>query len=282
MRWIDIYQALLNSLTLDVSKGEKESIIRWLMEDRSGISWSTHTTDKNTEADLRITDFENDLKRLNSGEPLQHILGYTEFYGRRFKVTPNVLIPRPETELLIIPVKQFLQENANPHILDIGTGSGCIAITLALELQHGVVFATDKSTEALNVARENARLNGVAVEFIRHDILQDKLDFENLDVVVSNPPYIRLSERKTMSVQVTQHEPHLALFVPDEDPMVFHRAIAEKSRAALKPGGLVLLEINEALGKASSHELEHAGFQQVTIIKDLDGKDRFVSGRTPR
>ena len=271
----ELYQALLRKLTLPVDEGEKQAMIRWLLEDRVGLSAAELMTEKNVAVEPRH--FDEDIKRLNLHEPLHYVLGHADFHGRRFRVNSSVLIPRPETELLVRHVVETLGPEDKGSLLDIGTGSGCIAISLALELPGFTVLATDVDPSALAVARDNARLLGAAVRFRQHNILEEELSFEDLDAVVSNPPYIRKKESDTMAPNVLGFEPHHALFVPDDDPLVFHRAIARKARLALKPGGLLAMEINEALGAATREEVERAGFSSVVIHPDLDGKDRFVT-----
>jgi len=259
---------------------EKRAIVHWILENRLGLSRSQILI--GTPVRAAYADFTPEIQRLNQGEPLQYILGYSEFLGRRFEVSAAVLIPRPETELMIEIALETLTPLQGPRIWDIGTGSGCIAVTLALELKNARVYGSDVSKAALEVARGNAARFGADVEFVQHNILEDPVSLEQLDAIVSNPPYIRSSERSGMSSSVTGHEPETALFVPDEDPLLFHRVIADKSLKALNHGGLLVLEINEALGPASAAALSRSGFQDVAIRKDLDGKDRFVFGFTPR
>jgi release factor glutamine methyltransferase len=275
MRSRDLYDALTRALTIPVSADEKQAIIRWLLEERSGLNTADLMAGK--EIPLQPRHFEQDIKRLNDGEPLQYLLGHAEFYGRRFKVNKSVLVPRPETELLVGHVVDRLGKDCRATLLDIGTGSGCIAITLALELPGCKVIATDVDPHALSVARENARLLNATVDFRLNNILTEELPHSLLDAVVSNPPYIRTNEKMALPDNVKGHEPHGALFVPDDDPLVFHRAIAQKAKLALNPGGLLGMEINEALGSMTKKVVEQAGFTGVTIHQDLDGKDRFVS-----
>jgi release factor glutamine methyltransferase len=219
-------------------------------------------------------------QRINKHEPVQYILGEAEFFGHVFKVNASVLIPRPETEFLIHEILHYanLQKKHNLKILDIGTGSGCIPITLKKELPEASVTATDISLDALIVAKENAATLHAPVDFIHHDILAQDIPQSDLDVVVSNPPYIAQAEETAMNSNVLQYEPHLALFVPDDDALKFYKAIAVKAREVLVQGGLLIVEINERFGYETAALLKANQFHHVTIIKDLDGKDRIVKG----
>jgi release factor glutamine methyltransferase len=198
-------------------------------------------------------------------------------------VNPGVLIPRPETEELVLLVTDHFKERntSAPRLLDIGTGSGCISITLALEIPEATVFATDVSKEALVTATENAAMLDARVKFFNSDILTNDIPVGELDAIVSNPPYIPLSEKETMKNNVIRFEPSLALFVPDEDPMKFYKAICGRALGALIPGGLLVFEINERLGSDVVNVLTRAGFHNVQIVKDLFGKERIVKGLRP-
>ncbi|HOX82079.1 MAG TPA: peptide chain release factor N(5)-glutamine methyltransferase, partial [Chryseolinea sp.] len=229
---------------------EKQSITYQLMENIFGLT----QTDILSEKHIDISAFEillaDILKRINSHEPLQYILGEAYFFGRKFKVNSSVLIPRPETEELVNLIISEMKRRPTLsteriRIMDIGTGSGCIPISLGLEIQNAEVFAIDISEGALEVAKQNAHDLHAGVQFMQLDILNADIPFQNLDVVVSNPPYIALSEMKMMSNNVVDYEPHLALFVEENDPLVFYRVIATKSKSVLKPGGLLVVEINE-------------------------------------
>jgi release factor glutamine methyltransferase len=213
--------------------------------------------------------------RLEYEEPIQYILGETEFYGLIFKVDRRVLIPRQETEELVHLVIQR-EKTGKISILDIGTGSGCIAVTLGVNM-HGIkAAACDISEEALEVAALNAGRNGAEVSFFTHDIT-GSLPLPGIyDVSVSNPPYVRLSERAGMQRNVLDYEPYQALFVPDEDPLVFYRHIARECRKSLIPGGRLYLEINENLPLQVYGLLEESGYAGIEIINDLNGKPRIV------
>lgn len=279
MRSDELLDNLINAITLPVSEGEKRAIVRWLMEDRLGHSLAEIQSGINVDKDEAA--FESDLRRINRHEPLQYILGHMDFYGRRFSVSPAVLIPRPETELMVHHVINTVGKSFSGKVIDIGTGSGCIAISLALELPQSQVFATDIDLAALNIATQNAANLGARVTFLQHDILHEPLPLQQLDVVVSNPPYILEAERSSMSKNVTAFEPPGALFVPDRNPLVFHRAIAQKAATALNPGGLFVMELNEELGPETAECVMRAGYSGVALLKDLDGKNRFVTGSLP-
>lgn len=252
------------------------------------------------------------FRRMASGEPLQYVTGKAYFYGREFNVTPDVLIPRPETELLCRAVIDFVKMKSEVRILDLCTGSGCIAWTLALEIPGAQVVAVDISEGALAVASaqdfadEMSRTCAVAPDFLKADVLSCHPEPSlchpepslchpepslchpersegslpsHFDIIVSNPPYVMDSEKALMRKNVLDHEPHLALFVPDDDPLLFYRAVAQWALQLLKPGGFGIVEINEALGEETAEIYRRNGFSAVTIIKDLNDKDRFVSFR---
>ena len=260
------------------------------------------------EPDLRLSESELltlhfAVKELLKNKPVQYIIGETEFCGMRFFVNENVLIPRPETEEL---VNQLIscsvnQLTVNPHpsfrpdierremgaekspanisILDIGTGSGCIAISLAKLLKDSDITAVDISEKALEVARKNAEANEVNVHFVLDDILKPsiaELIDNQFDIIVSNPPYVCESEKSEMRANVLGHEPSSALFVPDSDPLIFYRKILEFAQKALKPDGEVWFEINEKFGKETAELCREMGFKNVEIIKDFRGKERVV------
>ncbi|NOZ34542.1 MAG: peptide chain release factor N(5)-glutamine methyltransferase [Chlorobi bacterium] len=226
------------------------------------------------------------INRLKTYEPLQYIIGFTEFYGLNFKVTPDVLIPRPETEEL---VELIISENKSEKILkifDIGTGSACIAISLAANLPRASVFASDISERALNIARSNASDNNVEISFIQEDILNvvGKESFASerrltFDIIVSNPPYIRLSEKQYMNRNVLDFEPESALFVKDENPLIFYSAITKYALKHLSENGKLYFEINEFFGNEIKALLVSSGFSEVRIIKDINGKDRITAGQ---
>ncbi len=214
------------------------------------------------------------VNRLLQHEPIQYILGETEFYGLKFSVTPDVLIPRNETEEL---VQHIITENPsfNGNILDIGTGSGCIAVSLAKNMNNAHVLACDISTNAIETAKKNAKINNVNIVFFKHDILSNHTSNTKFDIIVSNPPYITEKEKNMMEPNVLKHEPHTALFVPNSDPLIFYNAIAGFAHKALSTDGVLWLEINEAYGKATCELLSEYGFNAI-VIKDINGRDRIV------
>lgn len=222
-------------------------------------------------APQRVADI---VARLQRHEPLQYILGTARFHGHRFKVTPAVLIPRPETEQL---VDLIIEENpgSDLRVLDMGTGSGCIAISLARALKFARVDALDVSRDALAVARDNAASLKVKVRFFESDMLAPQ-PAATYDIIVSNPPYITWSERELMERNVKDHEPAQALFVPDNDPLLFYKAIASYAKQSLEKGGRLYLEINQRFGAEVKRLLEDCGFDEVRIVVDSFGKDRFA------
>lgn len=223
-------------------------------------------------------------ERLKRNEPVQYVLGEAWFAGRKFKVNKNVLIPRPETEEL---VNWVLKESQKPkvksqNILDVGTGSGCIPITIKKKLPLARITAIDVCSEALFTATENAIEHDVEVDFILLDFLDEEkwAALGQFDSIVSNPPYVKQSEKDTMHVRVKEFEPDLALFVPDNDPLLFYRKLSDFSLKHLKPGGSLFVEINEALGDTVVDLFMSAGFKNIELKKDMQGKDRMVMATT--
>jgi len=222
------------------------------------------------------------LKRLKSQEPIQYIIGSTEFYGLPFHVNKHVLIPRPETEELVEWILDEIKEERQKtkdkslQILDIGTGSGCIPIALKKNLPLTNISAIDVSKEALKVAKKNAQLNEVEILLLEKNILNTEQLDQTYDIIVSNPPYVRELEKVEIKNNVLENEPHLALFVEDHDPLIFYRKIAELARVHLKEGGMLFFEINQYLGKEMLEMLHLFGFQNVVLKKDLFGNNRMI------
>lgn len=215
--------------------------------------------------------------RLMEGEPVQYVLGRAEFCGRWFDVRPGVLIPRPETEELCAWITADSKASGSPKVLDIGTGSGCIAITLQLDMPESNVTAWDISADALDVAHENAKQLGANVNFVKLDALNAKPEGE-WDVIVSNPPYICEKEKKDMAVNVLEHEPHTALFVPDADPLLFYRAITRLAVQTLNKGGRLYFEINPIYADDTCHMMRAEGMSAVELRSDMYGMQRMAKG----
>ncbi|WP_299392597.1 peptide chain release factor N(5)-glutamine methyltransferase [uncultured Gelidibacter sp.] len=233
----------------------------------------------------KVEKFDNAIKRLKKHEPIQYIIGTTEFYGLLFNVNESTLIPRPETEELVDWITNSTSEKEALSILDIGTGTGCIAISLAKSKPDASVFAIDVSKKALAVAKSNAKLNTVSTEFIELDILNWEhnsadvgIDTKKFDVIVSNPPYVRELEKAEMSANVLKHEPALALYVEDDDPLIFYTAITKFAQKHLNANGRLFFEINQYLGEEMIQLLKTSGFESVELKKDMFGNDRMVSG----
>lgn len=233
--------------------------------------------------DTQATELLSLLNQLESGKPVQYILGEAEFYGLPFQVNSSVLIPRPETEELVKWVLDTCQENRlnKPRILDVGTGSGCIPISLKKHLPEAPISALDISEIALATARKNAQINNLEVDFILQDVLAPDVQLGQYDIFISNPPYVTLAEKAQMRSNVLDHEPHTALFVPDNDPLVFYRRIADLAASHLSPKGYLFFEINEHLGSETVAMLQEKGFSEIELRKDLPGKDRMVRCRLP-
>lgn len=239
------------------------------------IHLETHTPLSETLVDA----FRKVMWRLRAGEPIQYVLGETEFAGLTFRLNADTLIPRPETEELVLwVINEKLPDK--PRVLDVGTGSGCIAVAIAKALPDADVRGIDISPEAVAQAEENARLNGVRGNFEARDILRaERWVWPDFDVIVSNPPYVRESEKAGMASRVLDYEPGRALFVPDEDPLLFYRAIADFGRKHLVPGGFLFFEINEALGTEVLALLRDSGYEGLELRKDVFDKPRLVRGR---
>lgn len=217
------------------------------------------------------------FSRLMEGEPVQYVLGRAEFSGRWFNVRPGVLIPRPETEELCAWITADSKASGSPKVLDIGTGSGCIAITLQLDMPESRVTAWDISADALDVARENAQQLGANVNFVKQDALSVKPEGE-WDVIVSNPPYICEKEKKNMAANVLEHEPHTALFVPDADPLLFYRAVTRLAVQTLNKGGRLYFEINPIYADDTCRMMRAEGMEAVELRSDMYGKQRMAKG----
>lgn len=260
--------------------GEIRGFIRLIFEQVCGFSFTDQVLQKKEKLDAASKkQIDEIVKRLKNFEPIQYIFSETEFNGLTFKVNPFVLIPRPETEELVQWIINT-EKNEAAAILDIGTGSGCIALALKNELENSRVTGVDFSEEVLEIARKNAALNEMDVFFKRADILNPENEkWDVYDVIVSNPPYVRESEKETMLPNVLKYEPQEALFVPDNDPLVFYKAIVRFAKQFLKKGGRLYVEINENLGKEMRQMVVDERFRFVDIKKDLNGKPRMLRCR---
>ncbi len=274
----DVKKMILDILSPVYPQEEIRSFINLIFEHLLGLSvLKTHLHQHDRISEAKLIEIKEILERLTKFEPIQYILGETEFYGLRFKVNSSVLIPRPETEELVNWILNDSPDQ-NANILDIGTGSGCIAIALAKNRPDLNIEGWDLSGEAIRIARENTELNNVKICFEEKDILKWR-EFPitvTYDVIVSNPPYVTLSDKELMLPNVTDYEPHLALFVPAEDQLIFFRHIADFAISHLKHGGHLYFEINENLGKEIQTLLVSKDFRNIVLHKDINGKERMI------
>ena len=277
-----IYIYIRDSLRSVCTPSEGAALAKWILAEVFHFSATEIYGGKDTifpeNQQKRLEDI---LARLKKAEPLQYILGEASFYGRSFHVTPDVLIPRPETEELI---EWIVDDHPEPHlhVLDIGTGSGCIPVTLAHLLDRPVLTAWEVSDAALSIARSNAARHGAVVNFVQTDVLRPELPAtEPVDLLVSNPPYVTEKERGNMEANVLEWEPELALFVPDEDPLRFYRRLADIGSQLLAPQGQLYVEINRAYGEAVVRLLQGQGYRAVELRKDLSGNDRMIKAIRP-
>jgi len=272
IREAEIY--LKNKLQRIYDLQESRAIARWLMHSLCGGDYFMRYDDELREDSLKRLSAA--IPRLLAGEPVQYIVGETEFYGLKLKITPAALIPRPETEELVDKIRKSI-DISDPLIFDIGTGSGAIAIALKSIFPPARIYASDISHEALALARENASKLHLAVKFIHHDILKDSWPkIPTMDVIVSNPPYIAWSEWSSLPAIVRKYEPPIALFVKDQDPLLYYRVIAKKAKDRLRPGGMIFFEIHEAYGSELIRLLKETGYDEVALYQDLQGKARII------
>ena len=279
------YSEIWHRIATSYDDGEARAIARILIEELFGLSYADivcgATEQLSADDTLRL---DTAVRRIEQGEPLQHVLGYADFCGNRFCVNGSVLIPRPETEWLVDEGAKLMSTTATSspkRILDIGTGSGCIAISLKLRLGDAYVEAWDISEEALRTAQDNADALKAEVVFRKRDALRADNTAAPWDLIVSNPPYICDSERSAMDDNVLLHEPHTALFVPDDDPLRFYRAIARYALLTLNIGGNLLFECNTRYAEATGTMLRDMGFEEVTVSDDCFNLPRFVRGSSP-
>ncbi len=273
MTFREAQHQLKDKLTEIYDLREAANIAEWALEDISGLSRIDrliHDGSFTRDQEEKYGDYK---ARLMSATPVQYVTGYAWFMGERFKVNENVLIPRPETEELVAWINTSVT-NMNPRILDVGTGSGCIPVMLKKSIPNATLIAIDLSEDALAVARENARIHQAEINFHQADFLNERIWplLPDMDIIVSNPPYIPLSHKDSMEKNVVDHEPHLALFVPDEDPLKFYRSILAFARQKLNPGGMIFFETHDDLAQ----QVADLGGAHAEISKDLSGKDRMV------
>lgn len=260
--------------------GEAESFFYLILEEKQKLKRIDLALNPElTFSDEEIEIWNSILEQLKQEIPVQYLLGKTSFYGLDFEVNENVLIPRPETEELVDWIIRSTEvRGTNLKVLDIGTGSGCIAISLAKNISNAQVFAIDISEKALATAQKNAQSNEVNVTFLEENILKtDDLE-QQFDIIVSNPPYVRELEKEEIKKNVLDNEPHLALFVDDNDALIFYRKIAELAQKNLSPNGQLFFEINQYLGKEMIELLEKTGFKNIELRKDIYGNDRMIRG----
>lgn len=273
------YETLCRRLMTLYDSGEAKAIARWVFDACFGLSLADILCGKDTQLSANDqADVEKIACRLEKGEPIQYVIGMTDFCGRTFHVEPGVLIPRPETEELCHWIlEEDIPKRNIRSVLDIGTGSGCIAITLALGISQAKVSAWDISEEALHIAQENANTLNAEVTFEKYDILQPSYQSAaQWDIIVSNPPYIKPLERHEMAKNVLDFEPEIALFAPEENPIIFYQRIGDYAIQHLNPGGHLFFELNPMTSNDVCNYLEALGFTNIEIRQDQFGKQRFL------
>ena len=282
---IDFYR---RELSFIYSESELQHITRWVLQKQLGIT----ATDISSNPGMRINEsdmvpLEKMCHELKANRPIQYVLGEAEFYGLRFKVNESVLIPRPETEELIEKVMATIQPFSHATFLDIGTGSGCIPVAIKKNMPAATVFALDVSERALELARHNASINDVSVVFFQADILKDdaevillsEMENKRPGIIISNPPYVLNAEKESLHARVRDFEPHLALFVSDNDPLLFYRKIASIAKKILQPGGSLWFECHAHHAFGVSEMLQKEGFFNVKTHPDLSGSPRFSEAK---
>jgi release factor glutamine methyltransferase len=275
-----LFTEVANQLIPIFGANEAQSIADYLLEGTLGLTAKERLAKKPLELSVNnLAMLDEAVTRLKNEEPVQHVVGYGWFYGRKFYVNKSVLIPRPETEELVHWIVNSHKNGSALNLLDIGTGSGCIPVTISLEAPSLQCEGWDISEAALEIARENAIKLEANVHFKQVNILEATIEGEAFDVIVSNPPYVRNSEKTLMSKNVLNYDPAGALFVGDDDPLIFYRRIAGLARTGLKNGGWLYFEINEAFGTEMKDLLGSLGYSQIELRQDINGKDRMIRGR---
>jgi release factor glutamine methyltransferase len=273
-----IRRTLINQLSEFFSGNEAVSVTRLILEH---VGYNERIVIMNPSAEIpskKLSEITKIVDELKKNRPIQYILGKTIFMDLTLQVNEHVLIPRPETEELVLNILREKRASDSPFIIDIGCGSGCIAIALAHYIADSIVSAMEVDDFALRLAMNNASNNNVSVNFIRQSIFDPWTGPENriFDIIVSNPPYVTESEKLLMPANVTESEPGIALYVPDDDPLIFYKAIIRFSENQLSETGIIWVEINEKFGKETVDLFKQAGFQQVFLLKDIHGKDRYI------
>lgn len=268
------------SLHSQFAENELRIVTQILISEITGFSPAQIIVNKNTIfSDEQVKLVHSFVEKLKKNEPLQYVTGKTEFFGLKIITKPGVLIPRPETEELIEWIMQSLDRSPNFDMLDIGTGSGCIALALKSVFENAHVSAMDISAEALEIAAENANVLSLPISFLQGDALHLSAENSRWDVIVSNPPYIPTAEKQVMDSAVVDFEPHQALFVPDNDPLLFYRRIAEYAFSALRVNGLLFFEIHRDFGQQCVAMLHETGFTNVELRRDISGNDRMIKAK---
>ncbi|GAB3905763.1 peptide chain release factor N(5)-glutamine methyltransferase [Mucilaginibacter boryungensis] len=280
----DVFEQFKIGLADVYDPQESEAIILLILSDLLNTSKAKLKAFPETEIGFpQAEKLTSILQELKTGKPVQYILGHTEFYGLNFKVSPAVLIPRPETEELVQWIIETVKQSESPviNILDIGTGSGCIPISLKHNLLNINAFGIDISTDALEIAKQNAESNKANVNFIEADILNFPGDIAlpKFDIIVSNPPYVTLEDKNKMHTNVTDFEPHTALFVPEDDPLIFYKVIADFAKTNLSSNGLIFFEINESFGTETIELLRERSFRNIELRQDMSGRDRMIKAQ---
>ena len=277
-KYSSVMSFALNELKDIYPESEIQALVYYLFEEFLGVNRTSYILNKQKGmSESELLKFNFALKDLKKGKPIQHILGFAYFLNRRFKVSKDTLIPRPETEELVQLIQTDLKNLSHLKILDIGTGTGCIPISLALEMQQHQYFALDFKEEIINLAKENTALHQVKIDFKTLDILKAKnSDLQKYDIIISNPPYVLESEKATMHQNVTQYEPGSALYIPDEKALMFYEKITQLAATNLLANGKLYFEINERKAQAVISMLKSYGFYQISLHQDIHNKDRFI------
>ncbi|MCA5006716.1 peptide chain release factor N(5)-glutamine methyltransferase [Sphingobacterium bovistauri] len=280
--WKDIENLYQQHLTSLYPADEIKALFLIVLEEIAGINAAKYIVEKTNSVDNYSEQLTSILQELSSGRPLQHILGKADFYGEKFEVNVHTLIPRPETEELVHLIINDYKNKKELKVIDVGTGSGCIPITLKKHLNQSEVWAVDISKEALEVAKRNANSLNQHIQFILADILEWEFIFsepQNFDIIVSNPPYITPKEMTEMHANVLHHEPHTALFVEESAPLIFYDYIADFANQHLSEHGTLYFEINQYLSLQTAELIRKKGFRTVEIFKDINGVDRMIRAK---